>query len=195
MASWGELSVPRSVGPSILQSAEPSNRRFSWPKFVLGFFSSIAAHEATHFATSFVVGATPSLGFDKGRPVVHSGIDGDLDPHKQFAFSSSGMGLQLLLNEAILWWPRAEGVAGEFERGILAGGIGTVLFYFTLGRNSPVGDVYWMDQTSSLSKWGLTAIFGGVAATEVLRIVLRKRYMPFFWFPGPDGSVNLGVSY
>lgn len=176
-------------------AAEPLTRSFSWPKFVAGFVASLAAHESGHLITSVVVGGSPSIGLDKGRPVVHSGIDPVLNPNRQFAFSAAGMAVQLLINEAILDWPRDQpGVAGEFERGVLAGGIGTVLFYFTAGRSSPVSDVQWMADTSGLSKWTLTAIFGGVAALDVARIALKERYAHFFAFPGPSGSLHLGLT-
>jgi hypothetical protein len=160
---------------------------FSWLEFSAGFVASIAAHELAHLGTSLIVGGDPSVGFRNGRPVVYSGIDLDAHPHRQFAFAASGMGMQLLINEVVLDWPRGPGRAGEFERGLLAGGIGTVLFYFTIGRTSSVSDVRQMADNSGLSTWALTAIFGGVAATDVLRIALDQRYAHFFASPGPEG--------
>ena len=167
---------------------------FSWLEFGVGFMASIVAHEAGHILASLAVGGDPSVGFDTGRPVVYSGIDAFAHPNKQFAFSASGMAVQLLINEVILDWPRGPGVAGEFERGMLASGVGTVLFYFTIGRNSSVGDVNWMARSSGLSKWGLTAIYGGVALSDVVRISLRERYAHFFAFPGSAGTLNIGMS-
>lgn len=167
---------------------------FSWLEFGVGFIASIAAHDAGHLLTLLAVGGSPSVGFDAGRPVVHSNLDPVAHPNKQFAFAASGMAVQLLINEIILDWPRGLGVAGEFERGMLAGGIGTVLFYFTIGRNSTVGDVHWMARSSGLSKWGLTAVYGGVALTQVLRISLKQRYARFFAFPGSAGTLNIGMS-
>lgn len=168
---------------------------FSWPRFVGGFVASLAAHEAAHIAASLIVGGNPSIGFSSGRPVMHSGIDAVAHPNQQFAFSASGMVVQLLINEVILDWPRPErGIAGEFERGVLAGGVGTVLFYFTIGRGSGVSDVQWMDDTSGLSKWSLTAIFGGVAALDVARVLLDRRYARFFAFPDGAGQLHLGLT-
>lgn len=186
---------PVVTDSTVLQSGGPPIRRFSWSRFVGGFLASIAAHEAGHLVTALAVGSSPSIGFDTGRPVVYSGIDETIHPHRQFAFSASGMAVQLVVNEIILDWPRSEpGVAGEFERGILAGGIGTVLFYFTVGRQSAVSDVQNMADNSGLSKWALTAIFGGVAATDVIRIALDQRYAHLFAFPGPSGTLHLGVT-
>ncbi len=185
--------MPQSVSVRASQLTEQGSS-FSWLKFGMGFMASIAAHEAGHILTSLAVGGDPSVGFDTGRPVVYSGIDAFAHPNKQFAFSASGMAVQLLINEAILDWPHAQGVAGEFERGMLASGIGTVLFYFTVGRNSSVGDVDWMARSSGLSKWGLTAIYGGIALSDVLRISLRERYAHFFAFPGSTGALNIGMS-
>lgn len=177
------------------QPAVRSVRSFSWPRFVGGFVASLATHEAAHIAVSLIVGANPSIGFNSGRPVMHSGIDAIAHPDQQFAFSASGMVVQLLINEVILDWPRPDrGIAGEFERGVLAGGVGTVLFYFTIGRGSGVSDVQWMDDTSGLSKWSLMAIFGGVAALDVARVLLDRRYAHFFAFPDGTGRLHLGLT-
>ncbi|HEX9728417.1 MAG TPA: hypothetical protein VGA37_07940 [Gemmatimonadales bacterium] len=183
-----------SVTPVVVQATIPEPRSFSWWAFTAGILTSLAAHETGHVVAALVLGASPSLGFDTGRPVIYSGIDPRLNPHDQFAFSAAGMSVQLLLNEIILDWPgHTAGLAGEFERGVLASGIGTVLFYFTVGRNTSVSDVQNMADYSGLSKWSLTAIFGGVAATDVLRIALRQRYAHFFAYPGPDHTMRVGV--
>jgi hypothetical protein len=150
--------------------------------FIGGGITSILAHEAGHIIASYAVGAHPSLGFDHGRPVLYSGINADLNPQKQFIFSSAGLNVQTLLDEAILDVPHHQG--STFERGILAGGIGTTAFYLTIGRDSHVGDVYWMARTSSLSKWGVTAIYGSVAAVQVVRIGFNGHYAHFFCDPG-----------
>ena len=168
----------------------------AWARFLGGAASSILAHEAAHVTAAALMGGSPSFGFDRGRPVVYSGITTGVHPHRQFVFSASGMSMQLLLNEVILDWPQEEGErAGAFERGLLAGGVVTVLFYFTIGRTATVSDVTQMAQYSGLSRWSLVAIFGGVAATDVVRIVLRDRYGPhFFALPGPDRTLRLGAS-
>jgi len=168
-----------------------------WVRFVAGAVSSVLVHEAGHVTAAAVLGGSPSVGFDHARPVIYSGLDAALDPHAQFVFSASGMSVQLLLNEVLLAWPDEAGeLAGPFERGVLAGGIGTVVFYFTVGRNASVSDVQQMAQYSGLSKWTLAGIFGGVAVAEALRMVTRERYGPhFFVMPGPARTVRVGVSY
>ena len=150
--------------------------------FIGGGVTSILAHEMGHILASYAVGAHPSFGFDHGRPVLYSGIDASLNPQKQFIFSSAGLNVQTLLDEAILDVPHHQG--STFERGILAGGIGTTAFYLTIGRDSHVGDVWWMTQTSSLSKWGVTAIYGSIAALQVVRIGFNGHYAHFFMDPG-----------
>ena len=88
-----------------------------------------------------------------------SGIDSHIYPHKQFLFSAAGLTTQAVIDEAILDIPHSRG--GAIERGILAGGIGTTLFYITIGRNGSVSDITFMARTSSLSKTQLSLIFGG----------------------------------
>jgi hypothetical protein len=58
-------------------------------RLALGFVASIAAHESAHFIASWSVGARPSVGFDRGRPTVYSGIVEAQDPHKQLLFSAA----------------------------------------------------------------------------------------------------------
>ena len=121
-----------------------------------------------------------------------SGIDSDKHPHKQFIFSAAGLATQGLINEAILDIPHSKG--GAIERGILAGGIGTTLFYITLGRNGSVSDISVMARTASLSKTQLSLIFGGVSAIHAWRIVRDPRYNHFFVRPTGNGAV-VGFSY
>ena len=54
-------------------------------------------------------------------------------------FSAAGLTVQNLLDEVILDVPHNRGSA--FERGLLGGGIGTTLFYLTIGRTGTVSDV------------------------------------------------------
>jgi hypothetical protein len=65
-----------------------------------------------------------------------------------------------------------------------------------------VGDVWWMTQTSSLTKWGVTAIYGPIAALQVVRISFNGHYAHFFMdpgepIPGPHNTVrnryNIGL--
>ena len=163
-----------------------------WRRFAFGFGASILAHESAHFLASFALGAHPYIAFSKGRPTVYSGIDSDRDPHKQFLFSAAGLVTQSLINEAILDIPHSGG--GAIERGILAGGIGTTLFYITLGRNGSVSDISLMARTSSLSKTQLSLIFGGVSAIQAWRISRDPRYQHFFVRPTTSGAV-VGFSY
>jgi hypothetical protein len=160
-------------------------------RFVLGFISSILAHEAGHVAASYAVGGHPYFGFDKGRPTVYSGLDANLEPHKQFIFSSAGLTVQTLMDELILDIPHHRG--GAFERGLLAGGIATTAFYITLGRNASVSDVTFMARTSSLSKTQVSLIFGAIAASHALRIHYDDHYAHFFAAPTERGGLKVGV--
>lgn len=163
-----------------------------WPRLALGFGASIIAHESAHVLTALLVGAHPYVGFDKGRPTIYSGIDSQRDPHKQFLFSASGLTTQDLINELVLDIPHSKGYA--FERGILAGGIATTLFYITIGRNGAVSDIAFMSRTSSLSKNQLSLIFGGISAIQAWRISRDPRYDHFFIRPRA-GGLAIGLSY
>ena len=176
-------------GPSEVQAPAVDNY---WRHFAFGFGASILAHETAHILTSFALGAHPYIAFNKGRPTVYSGINSDLHPHKQFIFSAAGLTTQTLINEGILDIPHTRGDA--IERGILAGGIGTTLFYITLGRNGDVSDIAVMARTSSLSKMQLSLIFGGVSAIHAWRISRNPRYEHFFVRPTENGAV-FGFSY
>jgi hypothetical protein len=160
-------------------------------RFVLGFISSILAHEAGHVIASYAVGGRPSFGFDKGRPTVYSGIDSNLEPHKQFIFSSAGLTVQSLMDELILDIPHHRG--GAFERGLLAGGIATTAFYITIGRSASVSDVTFMARTSSLSKTQVSLIFGAIAASHVIRIHYDDHYAHFFAAPTERGALKVGM--
>lgn len=166
--------------------ANPVHAASYWPRFAAGFAGSIFAHETAHILTAFALGAHPHLGLDRGRPTVFSGIDSHRDPHKQFLFSASGLTAQDLINEAILDVPHARGA--PLERGILAGGIGTTLFYITLGRNASVSDISFMARTSSLSKTQLSLIFGGISAIQAIRISRDPSYAHFFIRPSTNGG-------
>jgi hypothetical protein len=164
-------------------------------RFAVGFISSILAHESGHVIASYAVGGHPSFGFNHGRPTIYSGIDSRLDPHKQFIFSSAGLTLQTLLDETLLDVPHAKGsVAGPFERGLLAGGLGTVLFYITLGRNGSVSDVSFMSRTSSLTKTQISFIYGSIAVMHAVRIHVKDRYAHFFSAPDDTGHLRIGMA-
>ena len=189
------VAVAIAILPSVAGGQESRKSTASdayWPHFVLGFATSILAHESAHVLTAYAVGAHPHVGLDRGRPTIFSGIDSRLYPHKQFLFSAAGLTTQALINEAILDIPHNRG--GAFERGILAGGIGTTLFYITIGRNASVSDVSFMARTSSLSKTQVSLIFGGVSAIQALRISRNPRYDHFFIRPSPEGA-SAGFSF
>jgi hypothetical protein len=163
-----------------------------WKKFVVGAGVSLLAHESAHILTSLALGFHPHVGLDHGRPTIFSGIDSRRYPHKQFLFSAAGLTTQALIDEAILDIPHSRG--GAVERGILAGGIGTTLFYITIGRNGSVSDISFMARTSSLSKTQLSLIFGGFSAIHALRISRDPAYSHFFVRPTENG-VGVGFNF
>ncbi len=144
----------------------------------LGAGTSILLHELGHISTSIALGHHPTFGFDKLRPTVYSGIDSRVDPHDQFLFSAAGLTVQSVLDEAILDIPHARGSA--FERGLLAGGIGTTLFYLTIGRTGSVSDVDFMARTHAMTKTQITLLYGGIAAMHTWRISRDPHYANFF---------------
>jgi hypothetical protein len=174
------------------QASPPPHSDTYWRLLAVGFATSLLAHETGHILMSYAVGAHPHFGLDHGRPTVYSGIDSRIHPRKQFLFSAAGLTTQALLNEAILDIPHSGG--GAIERGILAGGIGTTLFYITLGRNASVSDISYMAQTSSLSKTQVSLIFGGISAIQAWRISRYPRYNHFFATATEDGGA-VGFSF
>jgi len=172
-------------------SAKTTTRAAYWVRFSAGAISSILFHEAAHIGTSYAVGGHPSFGFDNLRPTIFSGINSHTEPHKQFLFSAAGLTAQSVLDEAILDIPHTRG--GMFERGLLGGGIGTTVFYLTIGRTGTVSDVDFMARTHALTKTQVTLIFGSVALVHSIRIGHDPAYTNFFARPSPDGRVHLGV--
>jgi hypothetical protein len=178
-----------SVAPSPAVHS-PRDRHY-WRDFAAGAATSLLLHEAAHVGTSLALGARPSFGFDRGRPTVFSGINPVAEPRKQFLFSSMGLDVQALLDEIILDVPHDRGA--PFERGVLAAGIGTALFYVTIGRRASVSDIDLMSRTSSLSRTDLTVIYGGIALLHTLRIRHDGRYAHFFVRPAPRGEEGLRI--
>ena len=162
-----------------------------WRRMAAGFAASLLAHEAAHVVTALAVGGRPTVGLSKGRPTVYSGLDAVTQKREQFLFSSMGLNVQALMDEAILDVPHRRG--GPFERGVLAGGIATALFYVTIGRTASVSDVDFMARTSSLSKGDITLIYGGVALMHAVRIHYDGHYADFFLRPAPAGEPGLRV--
>src|SRR5690348_5415987 len=191
VAAAQSLPVRADSASSVSRPVASPRDGHYWRNFVAGAATSLLLHEAAHVGTSLALGATPTFGFDRGRPTVYSGIDPIAEPRKQFLFSTMGLDIQSLLDEVILDVPHRRGA--PFERGVLAAGVGTALFYVTLGRSASVSDIELMSRTSSLSKTDLTAIYGGVALAHLLRIRHDGRYAHFFVRPAPRGEDGLRV--
>ncbi len=187
-----QAPAPASTDSAWRPTASPRDRHY-WRDFTAGAATSLLLHEAGHVVTSLAVGARPSFGLDRGRPTVYSGIDPFTEPRRQFLFSSMGLDVQALLDEMILDVPHRSGSA--FERGVLAAGVGTALFYVTIGRTASVSDIDLMSRTSSLSKTDLTLVYGGVALLHAMRINHDGRYAHFFVRPAPvaQGGLRVGV--
>ncbi|HEX6626577.1 MAG TPA: hypothetical protein VF105_01365 [Gemmatimonadaceae bacterium] len=179
----------QQLSPSAAATNRPSSY---WTKMALGFGLSLLAHESAHILSSLAMGFHPSIGLEQGRPTIFSGIDSQKYPHKQFIFSASGLTTQAVIDELILDLPHTRG--GAIERGILAGGIGTTLFYITIGRNGSVSDIAYMARTSKLSKTQVSLIFGGVNAIHALRISRDPAYDHFFVAPTENG-IGLGLRF
>jgi hypothetical protein len=156
-----------------------------WRRLSYGVTASILIHELGHISSSMAFGNRPTFGFDRFRPTVYSGINLREHPRKQFWFSASGLLVQSLLDEAILDIPHARGSA--FERGLLGGGIGTTVFYLTIGRTGAVSDVDYMARTHVMSKGQITAVFGTVAAMHAWRMARDPAYDHFFARPSAQG--------
>ena len=160
--------------------------------FALGVTSSILLHEMGHIGMSLAEGARPSFGFAGVRPTIFSGIDSHQQPRKQFFFSAAGLSVQTLIDEGILDIPHARGSA--FERGMLGGGIGTTVFYLTLGRTGSVSDVDFMARTRVMTKTQVSLLFGTIAAVHTWRISRNPAYTNFFAAPSSHG-LELGLSF
>jgi hypothetical protein len=182
------MSLPTGADAQQLASFSATSSQPSgyWTKLAFGFGISLMAHESAHVLSSLAMGFHPSVGVDHGRPTIFSGIDSQKYPHKQFIFSASGLTTQALIDELILDIPHSRG--GAIERGILAGGIGTTLFYITLGRNGSVSDVSFMSRMSHMSKTQISLIFGGVNAIHTFRISRDPAYDHFFVAPSENGT-------
>ncbi|MGH7669095.1 MAG: hypothetical protein ACRENQ_06335 [Gemmatimonadaceae bacterium] len=179
--------------PAVASAQAPTtpHARGSWMRFWSGFATSILAHEGGHITASLLQGARPTFGLDHGRPTVYSGIDPELHPHKQFMFSSAGLDVQALVNEAILDDPGHGG--GPFQRGVLAAGLATTAFYLTIGRTASVSDVAYMRRTSGLTSSQITLIYGGVALIQLVRIERDGRFVDFFVHPDARAGFRVGV--
>lgn len=187
----GALALVASVGQAQSADTVASSAGY-WKRFGAGVATSILIHEAGHVTAAFAGGAHPSFGFDRARPTIYSGIDSRRYPRRQFWFSSAGLNIQSLLDEAILDIPHARGSA--FERGLLGGGIGTTVFYLTIGRTGAVSDVEFMSHTGVMTKTQVTLIYGSVALMHAIRVARNPAYDNFFVRPSGHG-LDLGVDY
>lgn len=191
-ATLGILTVPCAAQDAAMTTDTSVVSRHPphyWRNVAAGFAASLLAHESAHALTSIALGGTPTVGFDKGRPTVYSGFDVTNQRTRQFLFSSMGLNVQAMLDEGILDVPHSRGAS--FERGILAGGIGTALFYVTIGRTASVSDIDFMARTSTLNKTDLTLIYGGIAAMHMFRISRDGHYANFFLRPNRVGTEGL----
>jgi hypothetical protein len=168
-----------------------SSQRHYIRNVALGAVTSILLHEAGHIGTSMAFGHRPTFGFDKLRPTVYSGINSRSKPHEQFLFSVAGLTVQSVLDEAILDVPHARGSA--FERGLIGGGIGTTLFYLTIGRTGSVSDVDFMARTHAMTKTQITLLFGSIAAVHTWRVSRDPHYANFFVRPAVNGGADVGM--
>ena len=181
--------------PATLAAQDADSTRLSpnyWPKVAAGAVTSVLLHESGHIAAALIIGNSPTFGFDKLRPTVYSGIDSHLEPHKQFLFSAAGLAVQSLIDEGILDIPHSRG--GAFERGLLAGGIGTTVFYLTIGRRGSVSDIEFMARMHGMTRTQSTLLFGGIAAMHTIRIARNKHYAHFFIRPSGDGRTQVGLN-
>lgn len=178
-----------SLAQSLDSSAHrPTHARRAW---LAGALASYLLHEAGHVGASYALGARPRFELDKGRPTVFSGIDMSREPHKQLVFSSMGLVVQAVLDEAVLDLPGAGD--SPFARGMLASGLGTALFYITAGRNGAVSDISLISRTSGISKGRVSLIVGGVAALHATRFAARHGLSALFVLPDADGRLRIGV--
>jgi hypothetical protein len=180
----GALALVASVARAQSADTVASSAGY-WKWLGAGAVTSILIHEAGHVTAAFAGGAHPSFGFDKARPTIYSGIDSDRYPRRQFWFSSAGLNIQSLIDEAILDIPHARGSA--FERGLLGGGIGTTVFYLTIGRTGSVSDVEFMSHTGVMTKTQVTLVYGGIALMHAWRVARNPAYDNFFVRPANHG--------
>lgn len=196
MLEWCAFVVGiAAVGPATLAAQESDSVRLSpnyWPRLAAGAVTSVLLHESGHIAAALIIGNSPTFGFDKLRPTIYSGINSRLEPHKQFLFSAAGLTVQSLIDEAILDVPHHRG--GAFERGMLAGGIGTTVFYLTIGRRGSVSDIEFMARMHGMTRTQSTLLFGGIAAVHTIRISRDKHYANFFIRPSATGRTEVGLN-
>ena len=187
-------AVIATVLPATLAAQDADSVRLSpnyWPRFTAGAATSVLLHESAHIAAALIIGNSPTFGFDKLRPTIYSGIDSHLEPHKQFLFSAAGLTVQSLIDEGILDIPHSRG--GAFERGMLAGGIGTTVFYLTIGRRGSVSDIEFMARMHGMTRTQSSLLFGGISALHTIRIARNKHYAHFFIRPSVDGRTQVGL--
>src|SRR6478672_2320367 len=193
---WVGFVVGLAARPAVVRAQARDSVVLSanyWQKLTLGAVTSILLHESAHIAVAFAIGPGPYFGFDKLRPTVYSGIDSHLEPHKQYLFSVAGLTMQSVIDEAILDIPHHRGSA--FERGLLAGGIGTTLFYLTIGRRGSVSDIEYIARTHGMTRAQSTLVFGSIATLHTVRIARNPSYANFFARPRAGGGMDVGINF
>lgn len=194
--TYAGFAVARMAAPSTVdaQTSRADSVRLEphyWAKLTAGVVTSILLHESAHIGVALAVG-NPHFGFDKLRPTVYSGIDSRVEPHKQYLFSVAGLAMQSLIDEAILDIPHNRGSA--FERGLLGGGIGTTVFYLTIGRRGSVSDIEYIARMHGMTRTQSTLVFGGISALHTLRVTTDSHYAHFFSRPRADGGLDVGIN-
>jgi hypothetical protein len=185
-ASLASAQLPAEAASEAASAATSAPSHY-YRSLAFGAATSIAAHELGHLAASLSTDSHPTFGFDKLRPTIYSGISLRDNPREQFWFSSAGLIVQSVMDESILDLPHHRGSA--FERGLLGGGIGTTLFYLTIGRTGSVSDVDYIARTGVMSKTEITLLYGTIAALHTWRISRDSAYAHFFVAPAAHGFV------
>ena len=76
-----------------------------------------------------------------------------------------------------------------------AGGIGTTLFYLTIGRRGSVSDIEYIARMHGMTRAQSTLVFGGVAAMHTIRIARDPHYANFFARPRVGGGMDVGIQH
>ena len=82
LAVVAPLYAARAQATEVDSSRAAARPGHYWRDFAAGAVSSLLAHEMAHVVTAVAVGGHVTVGFDKGRPTVYSGLDvGFAYPH------------------------------------------------------------------------------------------------------------------
>src|SRR6185312_5916258 len=75
-----------------------------------------------------------------------------------------------------------------------AGGIGTTIFYLTIGRTGSVSDIDYIARTHAMTKTQATLLYGAIAGSHIWRMSRDSHYADFF-VRARGGSAQLGLSF